>query len=126
MSLTDGQQALIRRIVTMTRTAGVVLPSGKTTGLPRYVIQEAGGTQRTTTIGGKTEATPEIVVRVETAAGDYATQNNQLVSDLVDRFAVNARFDGVTILDAPLPRPPLPVSGGVYSVPVIIRGRTYF
>ena len=126
MSLTDGQQALIRRIVEMTRTAGVVLPNGKDAPLPRYVIQAAGGTQRTATIGGKTEATPEIVVRVETMQGDYATDNDALVSDLVDLFAVNDRFECVTILDAPLPRPPLPVVDGVYSVPVIIRGRTYF
>lgn len=124
MSLTDGQQALIRRIVTMTRTANVVLPNGSDEPLPRYVVQASGGSQRT--VGGRTEANPEITVRVETCSGKNATQSDELVAALVDRFPVHARFDGVTILDAPLPRPPLPDTDGVYSVPVIIRGRTSF
>jgi hypothetical protein len=126
MSLTLGQAALIRRIVTMTTDANIVLPNGPGAGLPRYVVQAAGGTQRTRTIDGVTEARPEIVVRVETEAGAYATESDSLVADLVARFDVGDSFDGVTIIERPSPRPPLPVADGVYSVPVIIRGFTSF
>lgn len=121
MSITTGHQALIKRIVQMSTTANIVLPNGPGKDLPRYVIQAAGGSQRTATVGGITESYPEIVVQVETGT-DYADDNDDLVADLVSLFAVNSRFDGVTIIDAPLPRPPLPVDRGVYSVPVIIRG----
>ena len=125
MSLTNGQQALIKRIVEMTTSANIMLPNGPGKTAPRYVIQEAGGAQRTRTIDGVTEAFPEIVVLVETKS-KYTTDNNSLVAALVARFPVNARFDGVQILDAPLPRPPLPVVEGIYSVPVIIRGYMSF
>ena len=90
--------------------------------MPRYVVQVSGGGQRTATISGATESRPEIVVKVETAADGYATSNDTLVAALVAMFPVNARFDGVTILDAPQPRPAMPVTDGVYSVPVIVRG----
>ena len=56
MSITTGQQALIRRIVTMTTSANIVLPNGAGAGLPRYVVQAAGGTQRTATLAGLTDA----------------------------------------------------------------------
>lgn len=125
MSLTAGQQALIYRLVTMSGGTNVVLPNGPGKGLPRYVVQVSGGAQRTATLGGRTDATPEIVVQVETEADDYVTANNALVAALVARFAVGSRFDGVTITDAPLPRPAL-VGGGVYSVPVVVRGQTSF
>lgn len=120
MSLVSGQQALIRRIVTMSTAASIVLPNGPGASLPRYVLLEAGGSQRTRTLDGVTEARPEILVRVETET-IYSTESNQLVAALVARFPVNSSFDGVKILDAPLPRPPLPVTDGVYSVPVVIR-----
>lgn len=121
MSITTGQQALIKRIVQMSTTADIVLPNGKAKGLPRYVIQASGGAQRTRTISGTTEAYPEIVVKVETGT-EYATDNDTLISDLVTLFAVTTRFDGVTILDAPEVKPALPVTEGVYSVPVVIKG----
>jgi hypothetical protein len=126
MSLTVGQQALIRRIVTMTTSANIVLPNGPGAGLPRYVVQVSGGSQIRRTVDGTTEARPEIVVRVETKDGEYANENDTLVAALVARFPCNASFDGVTIIDAPLPRAPLPLADGVYSVPVIIRGFTSF
>ena len=125
MSLTAGQQALIRRIVTMTTSANIVLPNGPGAALPRYVVQVSGGSQRTATVDGVTDARPEIVVRVETVADAYATDNDALVAALVARFRPGDKFDGVTVIDAPLPRPPL-VGDGVYSVPVIIRGRFSF
>ena len=125
MSMTEGQKALIGRILGMSTSASIAMPNGPSKECPRYAIQAAGGSQRTATIGGTTESNPEIVVRVETDT-DYATENDEMVAALVARFPVNARFDGVIILDAPLPRPPLPVLDGVYSVPVIIRGRYYF
>ena len=125
MTLVTGQQALIRRIVTMTTSANIVLPNGPGRGLPRYVIQVSGGSQQNTLVRGTTEAVAEIVVRVETGT-EYATANDALVDALVARFPVTEVFDGVTIRDAPLPRPPLPVTEGVYAVPVIIRGFTSF
>jgi hypothetical protein len=125
MSISTGQQALIRRIVTMTTDANIVLPNGSTHNLPRYVVQSSGGSQRSLGASGLTEAFPEIVVRVETVADAYATQNDQLVAALVARFSVGDVFDGVEITEAPLPRAPLGMSE-VYSVPVIIRGRMVF
>ncbi|MBN8189551.1 hypothetical protein JF540_22965 [Salipiger thiooxidans] len=129
MSLTEGQQALIRRIVTMGGGTNVSLPNGPGKALPRYVVQAAGGSQRTLGLSKVTDARPEISVRVEVAAwpdGQYATQSDTLVAALVARFAVADQFDGVTIEDAPNVRPPMPVSDGVYCVPVIIRGRCFF
>jgi hypothetical protein len=126
MSMTDGQQALIRRIVTMDDPPNIALPNGPGVGLPRYVIQEAGGSQNTFDMAGTVESFPEIVVRVETEDGEYATENNALVKALVARFKPGSRFDGITILDAADPRPPLPGGGDVYAVPVIIRGRYVF
>ena len=125
MSITTGQQALIKRIVTMTDPPNNVLQNGPGKSLPRYVVQVSGGSQRTATMAGQTDAVPEITVRVETGT-EYATDNDVLVAALVARFRPGTRFDGVTILDAPLPRPPLPVTDGVYTVPVIIRGHFTF
>jgi hypothetical protein len=125
MSMTDGQQKLINRIVTMDDPPNIALPNGPGVGLPRYVIQEAGGSQNTFDMAGTVESFPEIVVRVETEDGEYATGNNALVKALVARFKPGSRFDGITILDAANSRPPL-TGGGVYATPVIIRGRYVF
>ncbi|MEM1371470.1 MAG: hypothetical protein AAGG72_04475 [Pseudomonadota bacterium] len=124
MSLTDGQQALID-ILRAGSSINVRYPSGPGVGLPRYVVKEAGGSQRTATIKSRTEANPEILVTVEVEAGEYATESNMHVKALRTIFAPG-QHTGVRIIDAPLPRPPLPVTDGVYSVPVIVRGRTYF
>lgn len=105
----------------MPNPPNIVLPNGPGAACPRYVVQEAGGAQRTRTLDGVTEALPEILVRVETDS-EYTTENNELVSRLVARFPANSRFDGVIIREAPLPRPPLPSESGVYSTPVFIRG----
>lgn len=133
MSITLGQQALIDRVVSMTDPPNIVLPNGEPFDLPRYVIEVAGGAQQRETVGGLTRANPEIVVRVETriVAVDntfsLTDESNALVEALVERFAVGDRFDGVTIVEAPSPRPALPVQDGdTYSVPVVIRGRCYF
>lgn len=124
-SLVAGHQAMISRIVTLASIA-VVLPNGPGKPLPRYVVQEAGGSQRTSLLGGLTDADPEVVVRVEVDAGQYATQSNVLVDELAAMFPAGLRFGGMTVLDAPMVRPPMPVSDGVYSVPVIIRARFSF
>jgi len=126
LGVIDGHQALIRRIVTMDGAPNVVLPSGPGKPLPRYVVQEAGAAQRTMGVGGQTEANPEIVVRVETVGSAYATENNTMTQALVDRFGLGERFDNVTITQAPRVTPPLPVTDGVYAVPVVISGRIYF
>lgn len=125
MSITDGQAAIINRIVTSGMSANIVLPYGPGAECPRYVIQVSGGSQSTVTMHGHTDSNPEIVVRVETT-DEYATANDGLVSDLVAIFRPGAKFSGVTILDAPSPRAPLPVTDGVYSVPVVVRGRYSF
>lgn len=117
---------MINRLVSMAGATNVVLPNGAGKGLPRYVVQASGGAQRTATINGLTDATPEIVVRVETEADRYATENDTLVAALVAMFPVASRFNGVTILDAPSVRPALPAAGGVYAVPVVIRGQYSF
>jgi hypothetical protein len=126
MSLTDGHQAIISRIVTEASGVSVALPNGPGKSLPRYVVQEAGGSQRTTTLEGLTDAVPEVLVSVETEAGKYATQNNQLVKQLVQMFPPGLVFGNMKVRVAPDARPPLPVSDGVYAVPVIVRAEFSF
>jgi hypothetical protein len=129
MSVTTGHAALIRRVVTMTDPPNVMLPNGPGKGLPRYVIQAAGGAQTPADMTGKTRAFPEIVVRVETKAwpeGQYLIESDQLVGALVARFPPGAKFDGVKIDRAPDVRPPLPVTDGVISIPVVIRATFVF
>lgn len=126
MSITDGHQAIIARIVSQAGGTSVVLPEGPGKSLPRYVVQEAGGSQRTVTLAGDTLARPEVVVRVETEAGRYATENNALTKALVGMFPPGASFGGVHVRDAPSVRPPLPTTDGVYSVPVVIRAEFGF
>lgn len=122
MSVTDGHQALIRRLVTMTTTASIALPNAPgAPGVPRYVVQEAGGGQNTYTLDGDTNARPEIVVRCEVEADTDAAAANALAKALVDRFAVGSKFDGLTVLQAPNVRPPI-VADGIYAIPVVIRG----
>lgn len=128
MSLSDGHRGIISRIVG-SASVNVVLPNGPGKGLPRYVVQEAGGTQRTATMAGLTDAVAEVVVLVETSSGAYSTQSNSLISELVDMFRPGVRFGGPTemvIVEAPDVRPPLPDTGGVYSVPVIVRAHFNF
>ncbi|MBR9841435.1 MAG: hypothetical protein GYB50_26815 [Rhodobacteraceae bacterium] len=129
MSITTGQQALINRVVTMASPPSIVLPNGPGKGLPRFVIQTAGGSQQPSTLTGETRAFPEILVRVETNAfpeGQYLIQSDALVAALVARFPPGVKFDGVKIDRAPDVRPPLPVTDGVYAVPVYVRGTFTF
>ncbi len=123
MSITDGHQLLVQHLIDMPGSTDIALPNGPGKELPRYVVEIAGGAQRTATHGGETDASPEIVVRVETR-NEYTTENDALVKALVNRFTPGTRIGTLTILDAPLPRPPLP--GPTYSVPVIIRGSYSF
>lgn len=126
MSLTTGQQALVRRIMTMPDRPNVVWPGGGDKPLPRYVIQNAAGAQSRFGIDGTTESYPEINVRVETDSNNPdASANDALVAKLDARFRPGDTFDGVEIVDATWPRQPL-LSTGVYAVPVIIRCRYIF
>ncbi|WP_156127774.1 hypothetical protein [Pseudooceanicola atlanticus] len=125
MSLTAGQQAMIARIINMPGRPNLVLPAGPAADCPRYVVQEAGGAQRTVGLDGHTDSTPEIIVRVETNT-KYSVENAELVAALVALFRPGDRFDGVTIIDAPLPRPALPTTRGIYAVPIRIRGQYSF
>jgi hypothetical protein len=126
VSLASGHQAIISRIVAETSGTNIVLPNGPGKSLPRYVVMEAGGSQRPFGLDGRTEAFPEVVVRVETLADKYATQANTLCGDLVAMFPPGLLFSGMQVVRAPDIRPPLPVLDGVYSVPVVIQVRFVF
>lgn len=127
MSVVAAQQALIRRVLTMPGRPGIVLPNhrGPYPPPPRYVVQVSAAAQVRLGISPYTDATAEIVVRVETADAAFAGDSDALVQALVDRFPLGARFDGVTVVDRPLPRPPFHADG-LYVAPVIVRGRTFF
>lgn len=129
MSVTNGHKAIIARIVAQAGATAVALPNGPGKSLPRYVVQEAGGTQSNSMVAGLTDADAEVVVRVETVSGSYATQSNDLTAALVAMFPAGLRFGtspAMTILTPPNVRPPLPVIDGVYSVPVVVRARFTF
>lgn len=126
MSIIAAQQAIIRRLLTAPGRPNIVLPNeGGEVPLPRWVVQAGPASQRRATIGGTMDATLEIVVTVETAADAFATESDALVQQLVDRFPVDARFDGVRIMEPLSPRPALP-GGPHHAVPVVIRGRLRF
>jgi hypothetical protein len=111
MSITAGHQKMIRHLIGMTTTANIVLPNGPGAGLPRYVVQVAGGLQQTRTIDGVTQAQPELVVSVETEAGAYTTRSDEMIEALVQRFAANTRFEGMMVRGGSLP-PPTPSRDG--------------
>lgn len=123
MSIVDGHDAIIRRIVAMDGAPNISLPNDIGVDVPRYVIQEAGGSVSTVTIGGITMSEPEVAVRVETENGDSTGQSGAMIRALLDLFPVNLRFDGMKVIRSPDVRPALP--GTPYSVPVIIRVRNY-
>lgn len=125
MSITDGTQAMINRIVTMSSPPNIVLPNGPDKDLPRFVVMETGGPQQTMGLTQDTDSGPEIVVRVETPKGAFSVDNNALVKQLVQRFAVGDRFDGVFIERTPNVRPPVS-DDEAYVIPVIITGRYFY
>lgn len=126
MSVIDIEQALIRRFLAMPTSYKRLRPNeaGNITA-PAYVIQVSAASQVTMGMSPLTEAMGEIVVRVDTPENQYATLSNQMVQAIVDWFKIGDRFDGVTVTERPSPRPPFS-ENGVYSVPVIVRGRGYF
>lgn len=130
MTITAGQQALISQIATAAGRPAIGLPNGpvpafSSTVTARWVIQVSGGAQIGVGLDGATDAHPEIVVRVETPADSYATDNDASVDALCALFPVGSTVGSVTIDKAPQPRAPMPYAG-VYSVPVIITGRMFF
>lgn len=126
MSAVLVQQALIRRFLAMPTTKPKVLPNhaGDITGAA-YVVQVSGTAQGTLGISRLTDVTAEIAIRVDTPENRYATESDAMVDALVSWFAVGSQFDGVTVTEAPSPRPPYNANG-VYSVPVLVRGRGQF
>ena len=126
MSIRTGQDRLIERLVTMPDAPNIKIPEGSGVSLPRYIVQYAGGAQNTDTIDGQTEASPEILVMVETRRDQLTNKSNELIGKLYDRFVPGDSFSGVTIRSVPDVRPPLPSDGDVYRVPVYIRGRYQF
>lgn len=127
MSIADGHEQIISRIVSGA-SVSVMLPNGPGKPVPRYVLQEAGGRQMTSTLQGDTDAYPEVVVLVQTEAGDYSTLNAQLLRELAAMFVPGTRFGDpeMTVVTSPEVRPPLPVEFGVYTVPVIVRASFTF
>ena len=124
-SITEARSAVISRILGMTGRPNVIQSNAPSKDCPRYVIQNAGQILQTATVDGTSRVDLEVLVRVETDAGDYDTENEALVQALIDRFPVTTRFDGVTVLRAPEPRPAL-VADGIYITPVYIRVFTSF
>lgn len=126
MASTDGQDAIITRILSMATTANFSVPDGpKGVALPRYRISDGGNPAIPRTIDGRVQAFPEVRVMVETEEGKGGEQSKQMVQDLIDLFPQGERFDGVQILVPPDPRAPLQANG-VYAVPVFIRGRQFY
>lgn len=120
------QQILIRHVAEMAVRPPIVFPNmADTPPPPRFVVQISASAQSTMGISRTTDATAEIVVLVQTEEGESAVPNDDLVNLLIDRFPLGANVEDVFIQEAPLPRPPL-IGDGVYSVPVIIRGRSFF
>lgn len=126
MSAIDIEEALIRRFLAMPTSYQRLRPNeaGNLTG-PAYVIEVSGTAQATLGMSRMTEGNVEIMIRVDTPENQYATLAGQMVRAIVDHFQIGDRFDGVTITERPTPRTPYKANG-VYSVPVLVRGRGYF
>ena len=126
VSVTDARAAVINRILGMTTSANIMQPNAAVTkDLPRYVIQNAGGLNQTATLCGTTRAEPEILVLVETMAGEFTTEHDAMVQALFDLFPTTKGFDGVRLLQPLDTRPPY-VNGSIYTTPVYIRVFTSF
>lgn len=124
--ITTGHLAIWRRIVTMATSANFIEPRGADKPCPRYALQIAGGRQEPADMTSKTRSFPEVVVRCEVAASAFATDATALVQALTARFPVGIVFEGVKIDRAPEVRPALEAPGGVYAIPVVIRGTYVF
>lgn len=124
MTITAGQSAIINRIRLTINAPSIVTPNDPgSPALPRWVVQTSASQARTATIGGSSDATVEVVVRVETEHGQHTGGSEgsaALVQILENRFIPGDRFDGMTVMERPRVTPPI-VSDGVYAVPVIIR-----
>jgi hypothetical protein len=130
VTLTTGQQSLISQINSYASKPALGLPNGPVPAFSssvtvRWVVQVAGGSQISAGLDARTDAHPEIVVRVETPADSYAGANDTSVADLCALFPVGSTVGTVQIDKAPQPKAPMPYDG-VYSVPVIITGRVFF
>lgn len=124
MSIATGHDAIIRRIINEFTGGNIVLPNGPSKDLPRIVLQEAGGVQLPFGLDGKTLSYPTVLVRVETDAGNYSTEATTIVNEIVSLFQPGIpAFDDVTVDRRPDVRPALPITNGVYAVPVYVRGR---
>lgn len=123
MRLTEAEDALIKRVRFTVDAPNVVLPDdSQSLPAPRWVIQRSTSRNPISTLEGGSDATAEILVRVETDEGRFGQDNIDLLNLLLDRFPFGARFSGVTIREAPDPRGSF-TEGGVYVTPVFIRGR---
>ena len=125
MGVADGHEAIVARIVDQA-VIDVALPNGTDKPLPRYVVQEAGAAQRPVGVNGQTDADCQVAVRVEVAEGTYAQNTKTYISALEAMFPPGLLFSGVKVTRAPDVRPPLPITQGVYSVPVIVTGQVTY
>jgi hypothetical protein len=125
MSITAGQFAVIRRLADNAGGYNVVWPDhdgSNDYSLPRFVAELAGGATNTLDLSGNTEADVQVSVKVETDEGGFAAVNLAMQAILTSLFRPGTTFSGVQIDDPITTRPPLE-NGGVFTVPVIIRGR---
>lgn len=125
-SVVDAQNALIRRLQTMPDRPAIAYPNGpRVTELPRIFVQVVTPSQRPFGMDGQTQVDAEINARIETEGDQLDTEANSILAAIQAHFRPSTRFDDVTIIEAPRPAGAYQ-SGGVYHIPVIIRGRTDF
>ena len=126
MDAIDIQNAIMARIRDIADRPSLIYPDeGVEAPLPRWVLEVASSTSRGLLINkALTETDAEVMVRVETASGDYGAESGSLVKKLLAAFPVSEKFSGVRIATPPKVQAPYS-TGASYAVPVIIRARAY-
>ncbi|MEL6170494.1 MAG: hypothetical protein AAFN44_03430 [Pseudomonadota bacterium] len=120
------QDKLLARLQSMPGRPPIAYPNGPLVkDLPRIVVQYVPSAQRPFDMSGQTQVDAEINARIEVEQHTTTKKVGTIVAAIQDHFRPTTRFDDVTIMQAPDPRPAIP-GQGVYAVPVIIRGRADF
>lgn len=125
-TIVDGRNAIVRRLQTMPGRPAIAYPGGpQVTEFPRIVVSFPASQQSTMDMSGLTDSFPEVSARIETEDGSFGAQAATILAAIQDRFRAATRFDGVEMLSTPQPASEYE-AGGVYHIPVIIRGRYFF
>lgn len=126
MSATIAQRDLVTHLQAMPSRPAVAYPNGPiVTDMPRIVVEVPQAAQRTKTIAGIQEVDAEIVARIETQDGHFETEATDIAEAIVAHFAPGTKAGVNKIIDAPSVRSRFR-RDGVYYLPLIIRGRSYF